>query len=233
MKDLKEIKDISKNIKNDEKTTSIDINVTEFDPTIANLEFVEDLTEKVISYLEKEVRGSYEYQSYIKYLKDELDLTKCSLLPGIDQKEDSVSLEFHHYPLNLYEITEAVATSLLSDLEEGESISCFDISEKVVEEHYKNNVGLVPLTTTLHKMAHNRSIIIPISKVNGNYKNFIKKYKESIPEDIQERIIEAEINSESDDAKLYNQTKLEKNITHYNVEYFRELNNDKEEDTDE
>lgn len=212
-----------------EKITEYDIDISVYDIDTASLEFEEDLTEKVVSYIEKEIRGSYEYRKYTQYLKNELDLTKCSLLPGIDCSNGAASLEFHHYPMNLFEITETVGRQMLNSLSEDEKLSCFEIAERVMEEHYRGNIGLIPLTKTLHDMAHNRSIIIPISKVNGNYKKFIKKYNSYIPEDIKDRIKDAEINSETDESLLYNQSKLEKNISNFNITYY----SDKEEDNEE
>ena len=202
-----------------EKKTQYEINISEFDPTSTYLESEEDIDEKLIGYIEKQIRTSFEYKKYINYLKTELDLTKCSLLPGIDSKETSVSLEFHHYPMNLYEITEAITRQRVNTLCEDETVSCFDIAEQVMEEHFRGNIGVVPLTKTIHDMAHNRSIIIPITKVEGNYGYFIKKYSSYISEDIKDRIKDAEMNSVSDDAKLFNQSKLEKNITEFNVRY--------------
>lgn len=206
--------------------TEFEIDVNEFNPTTAYLESIEDLTEKTISYIEKEVRNSFEYRSYIQYLKEELDLTRCSLLPGIDIKKTKVSLEFHHYPLNLYEISEIIGTSMINNLDDGERVSCFDISERIVEEHYKNHIGLVPLTETLHKMAHNRSIIIPTNKVVGNYNKFISDYNKSIPQDLIDRVRDAELTSNDDDAKLYNKGKLTKNVSHYEINYYRDEENE-------
>lgn len=224
----KELIDSSLNDDIREDITEFEVDIAEFDESIAYLESIEDLTEKTITYIEREVRNSFEYRSYITYLKEELDLTRCSLLPGIDIKNTKVSLEFHHYPFNLYEISEIVATEIISKLDDGEKVSCFDISEKIVEEHYKNHIGLVPLTETLHKMAHNRAIIIPTKKVTGNYNKFIIDYNKSIPEDLIDRIREAEINSNDDDAKLFNQGKLSKNISHYDITYYRDEDEDNE-----
>ena len=213
-----------------EKVTEFDIDVSEYSEDSAYIEIKEDLTEKVINYIEKEVRSSYEYRKYINYLKEELDLTKCSLLPGIDCSNGAASIEFHHYPMNLYEITEIVGTQMLKSLVDDEKLSCFEIAERVMEEHYRGNIGLIPLTKTLHDMAHNNSIIIPISKVNGNYERFLKKYNSYISDDIKDRIAEAKLNSESDESKLYNQKKLEKNIANYNITYY---NDDSEGGSDE
>lgn len=202
-----------------EKKTNYEINISEFNPTNAYLELEEDIDEKVIAYIEREVRSSYEYKKYINYLKSELDLTKCSLLPGIDAKDGAVSLEFHHYPLNLYEIVETITRQRILTLEEDAKVSCFEIAEQVMEEHFRGNIGVVPLTKTMHDMAHNRSIIVPITKVEGNYNYFIKKYSSYIPDDIKERVKEAELNSVSDDARLFNEAKLEKNITEFSIKY--------------
>lgn len=202
-----------------EKRTQYEINISEFDPSSTYLELEEDLDEKTIGYIEKEIRSSFEYKKYINYLKSELDLTKCSLLPGIDCKEGAASLEFHHYPMNLYEITETIARQRVLTLGEDEKVSCFEVAEQVMEEHFRGNIGVVPLTKTLHDMAHNRTIIVPITKVEGNYKKFMKKYSSYIATDIKDRVTEAEINSVSDDARIFNESKLEKNITVFNVKY--------------
>ena len=122
---------------------------------------------------------------------------------------------------------------MISELSEDEKVSCFYIAEKVMEEHFRGLIGLVPLTVTLHQMAHNRSIIVPMSKVNGAYKKFVQKYNEFIPEDIKDRIRDAEMNSESDDAKLYNALKLEKNIANYNISYLSQTSDEDGGDSDE
>lgn len=224
MKTLDDKKVIKKDLP-PENQTEFKIDIQEYDESTAYLEIPEELDEKTVSYIEKEVRSSFEYRNYISYLKNELNLTKCSMMPGIDITTTAVSLEFHHYPMNLFEITEAIGKQML-DNSGNKKISCFDIAEKVVEEHYRNNIGLVPLTKTMHDMAHNRSIIIPISKVNGNYKQFIKKYKDYIDQDILDRVAETEITSESDDAKAYNNAKLEKNISTYDITYYKKSEDD-------
>lgn len=235
MKDVNPEIDISNLPKDPEKITDFSIDAPQYDETLPYLTSVDDMTEKVVKYMEKEIRSSYEYNNYIHYLKEELDLTKCPLLPGLDCSNGAASLEFHHYPLNLYEITEIVGKQMLSSLGSDDSLSCFDISEQVMKEHYLGNIGLIPMTKTLHEMAHNNTIVVPISKVNGNYKKFVEKYSSSIDNDIKDRIKDAELNSESDDSKLYNSLKLEKNIAKYDVRYINsdEDSDDLEEDKNE
>lgn len=222
---MKKIENEKIDITTPENVTNYDISISNFNIENAYIELPEELDAKLIGYIEKEVRNSYEYKAYVSYLKNELDLTRCSLLPGINIKEMNVSLEFHHYPMNLFEIVETVGNQMVKNCKEGEKISCFDIAQKVVEEHYLNNIGLVPLTKTLHDMAHNKAIIIPMNKIHGNYKAFLRKYSDYISDDIRDRITEAEMNNDSDESKLYNQTKLEKNISHYNVDYIRSNDN--------
>jgi hypothetical protein len=206
----------------DEKKTSVDITVEAFDSQTSYLELPEELDEKVVSYIEREIRHSYEYKNYITYLKTELNLTSCSLMPGLDSIILPVSLEFHHFPLTLFEIVQIVGLSMIDNLKEGEKVSCFDIAEQVMKEHYQGNIGLVPLSVTMHEMAHNKSIVIPLNKVNGNYKKFLTTYDKYISDDIKNKIKEEEIDTISEEAKKYNATKLEKNIINYNITYKKE-----------
>lgn len=206
-----------------EEKTFVNMDVKEFDKTDAYIEVSEELDDKLIKYIEREVRNSFEYRQYINYLKNELDLTKCAILKGIDIKETAVRLEFHHYPFTLFDIVGIVGKSMVENLAENEKISCFDISERVVMEHFKNNIGLVPLTLSMHKAAHNRAIFIPIEKVNGNYKEFIARYNDYIDRDLLEKVHEIELSSNDDDIKNYNEAKLKKNILNYNITYYKEL----------
>ena len=148
-------------------------------------------------------------------------------MPGIDIKSDPVSLEMHHYPISLYDMTQTIACALIAT-SDGEPISGFDIAEQVMKEHYENNVGLIPLTTTLHEMAHAGSVIIPLEKVYGNHLNFYNKYKEFMPAEIIERIEDNLSRSSAVNIDQLNSEKLEKKIMFLNVQYF-----DKQDDLDD
>ena len=204
---------------NNEKHIDLELDVCDFDSTIASFEIDEDLDEKTISYLERLIRQSYEYKEYINYMKTELDLTKCALMPNLDQKDLKFTLEFHHYPFNLFEIVSIIGAKMIDDLKDDKKLSAFDLCEKVMEEHYRNNIGLVPLSTTIHEMAHNKALYIPMSAVNGNYKRFMKKYSDYIDDDLKDRVQENELDSITTEAKEYNKTKLEKTIVNYNIKY--------------
>lgn len=202
-----------------DKVVEVKIDTEKFDSTMCEYTSVEDINDKMISYLEKEVRGSYEYKNYINYLKNELDLNKCDIMPDLDINTNPVSLEFHHYPITLYEIVAVVSTEMLSNLDDGESVSSFDIAERVMKEHYENNIGLVPLTSTLHQMAHNKAITIPHNVINGNYFRFMQKYKDYISDDIMDRITENINRSTDENCINENKQKLEKKIMQYNIDY--------------
>lgn len=206
-------------IKNTESIQEIDVFVEDMDitKTYLSIEDIDDINEKDILGIERIVRSSYEYRTYISYLKNELDLTKCSILPQLDVSVDPVSLEMHHFPLTLFDITEAVTMKLLNE-STSSAISMHDIAGRVMEEHFKNNIGIVPLTKTLHEMAHSKSIIITLDKVNGNFENFLLLYKNYINPNVLENIDVLRLH-DPNDAKDYNDRKLAKTISHYNVTY--------------
>ena len=201
-----------------DKVIEVKIDAESFDPSLCQYDADTEVDDKMIGYLERQIRGSYEYRNYINYLKNELDLNKCELMPGLDLNVDPVSLEFHHYPITLYEITAIVATDLLNKCTSG-SVSSFEIAEQVMKEHYENNVGLVPLTATLHEMAHSKSLIIPMNTINGNFSAFIEKYKDSIPPEIKDKIDENIIISSDQELIDANKFKLEKKIMNYDIKY--------------
>jgi hypothetical protein len=227
---------IKKSFVNDEKKVEFDISVPEFDIKVNHLASAEELDEKTIMYVEKQIRGSNEYRSYVRYLKEELDLTKCALLPAIDIKSTPVSLEFHHFPYTLFDITGIVGRSMISEAGEDGTVSTFDIAERVMREHFENHVGLVPLTETLHQMAHSGAVAIPFDKINGNFRAFSDRYKDFIEPDFLDRIEALERYNGSEEAKESNDFKLEKRIANYNVKYEREESEDgnvqQAEDTD-
>jgi hypothetical protein len=211
---------------NDEKKVEFDLSVRDFDQAPSRISDADDLDEKTIMYIEKQIRGSHEYRAYVKYLKEELDLTKCALLPSIDVKATPVSLEFHHFPYTLFDITGIVGRSMVSEAGDDADVSTFDIAERVMREHFENHVGLVPLTETLHQMAHSGAVSIPFDKINGNFRAFSERYSEFIEPDFLDRVEALEKYNASEEAAGHNKFKLEKRIANYNVKYEREDNED-------
>ncbi len=204
----------------------VDMNVQKFDENFSGLELPEEVNQKVIAYIEKILRKSYEYKQYIAYLKSELDITKCALIPTLDVKDLDISLEFHHYPITLYDIVDTMINKYFATKKDTEKVSMFDVMEDVMREHYAGNIGLVPLSTTMHEMAHSGSIKIPFSSVYGNVDQFVAKYGQYMRPELREKVKNAKLISNKT-AEEFNK-KLEKNVMHYNIEY----HNRKEGNTD-
>lgn len=174
---------------------SDEINILDVEiSTLANYYFRDLRDEKTfikyIRSIEKIIRGSIEYRSYIGYLKNNLNITQCTFLPMIDISEiKGVGLEFHHYPFTLFDTVCIVFNNKIVEKGGRDSmfadfrISPFEVANEVMKLHYENKVGLVPLSKTVHELAHEGSIFIPLDLVFGNVNEFIKEYKNAITED--------------------------------------------------
>ncbi|ALN97977.1 hypothetical protein Bp8pS_298 [Bacillus phage vB_BpuM-BpSp] len=155
---------------------------------LIDIEFLND-EKKYINYVKKVesiVRTSMEYKSYIGFLKNELDLNKCTFLPQVDMNEiKSVGLEMHHYPFTLFDIVNIVCEKrLLTPANLNPilmlDITPFDIAEEVMKLHYMNYIGLVPITKTIHELAHSGKVFINLKYVFGNYEKFSQLYENEI-----------------------------------------------------
>lgn len=162
--------------------------VDEMHDFLSPMESLEELSEKRIKKLESMIRSSFEYKNYITYIKEELDITTCALMEGLNVKELSVSLELHHTPFTLYDIVEIITRKLFDDAKVGEKISNFDIAKQVMKEHYMGTIGLVPLSKTMHEAVHNNAVVVPVNKIYGDFRKFIQKYHEFIDIDKLEHI---------------------------------------------
>ena len=133
-----------------------------------------------IKRVERIVRGSMEYRDYIKFCKEHIGLDKCIFFKNVSSdkgKRKRISIELHHDPITLYDIVAAV---LLRYEDEGRTINDLLIADEVIELHYANKVGLVPLSITAHQMVHSdvsTKLIIPINCIYGNYAEFLKEYE--------------------------------------------------------
>lgn len=209
--------EIKNNIVSDiepESSFTTDININDFDLSDFEYTDIEDIDDKEMKFIESVIRNSYEYKAYIKYLKDELEITHDSFL-NIDIQNTPVSLEFHHYPFNLYTIVDAI---LKHQMAVDTKCNIYTLGEIVMKEHYLGNIGLVPVVTTMHELSHSGGIKIPLSKVYGKYQNFIDKYYDSIrPDAIKayEDIKNSDINSINES----NKAKIKKSVVKYNITY--------------
>lgn len=143
--------------------------------------------EKFIKRVEQMIRSSLEYRDYIAYLKENVDMTKCAFFNSVENRSDSkVRIEIHHEPLTLFDIVSVVLTK---HMEEGIPINDLYIADEVMNLHYQNMVGLVPLSKSLHQIIHNSDeIIIPLNLVFGDYTGFLREYSDYLDEHILDKM---------------------------------------------
>lgn len=148
--------------------------------------------DKFVKRLERCVRSSLEYKDYISYLKDNMDFSQCAFFPNVNNQEGTkVRIEAHHDPFTLYDICDVV---LQKWIDMGFPLVEELIAEEVMELHYRNMVGLIPLSLTMHQLVHPKKItseqklFIPIHMIYGNYKEFVKEYADFIGDDLYDKL---------------------------------------------
>lgn len=141
---------------------------------------------KTIKTIERMVRSSLEYKEYIKFLKTYINMTHDSFLKNVEQSQYSkISIEIHHAPLTLYDITMVI---LFKHEDEYGEIDLLHIAEEVMKVHYQCRVGLLPLAKTIHDLVHDGKIFIPVQMVRGNWIEFFKEYEKYFPEDMKDKL---------------------------------------------
>lgn len=163
--------------------------------------------EKYIKRTENVIRSSMEYRDYIAFLKEYVDMNHCAFFNNIENQQGSkVRIEIHHEPLTLYDIVQIV---LNKHIEEGIPINDLFIADEVMGLHYKNQVGLIPLSKSVHQLVHHTNeITIPLNLVYGDYKQFLEDYNNYIDENILDKM-ERKIN----ETKTINVEKLSNKLT--------------------
>lgn len=128
---------------------------------------------KFIKATEKVIRSNKDYNVYLEYLRKDKGLNYCTVLHTVEAGD--ASIELHHFPFTLYIICSVVASDLLA---KDEKVSTFYLADKVIQEHFSENIGLVPLTTTIHELAHLGKVTILKKSIYGRYIDFFNKYNE-------------------------------------------------------
>lgn len=157
------------------------------------MEYYEDISTikkkvKFIMRVERICRSSMEYKDYIHFLKEYVDMDKCAFFNKVENKSGNrVRIEIHHEPLGLYDI---VWTVLEKYLKEGIPVNDLYIADEVMEIHYKNMVGLVPLSKSMHQIVEegNNGVFVPLHMVYGDYKKFVEEYIDYIPDKVLEKL---------------------------------------------
>lgn len=203
--------------------------VAPFDTQIYNLEDDKEY-ENYIKDVEKEVRKSYEYRKFIKYLRENMDMNKCSFLKGVSNEDTfDIKIEIHHYPFSLRDICEIV---IRKRSYYNEPLKLQMTSKEVMELHYKLMIGLIPLSETVHELAHSGRLFIPVDHVMGRYQIFVEIYKPFCDPQQLETLDRIEKYTE-ENSSILDTTILEQNNVKFEVEdnrfklpEFNKINND-------
>ncbi len=144
---------------------------------------------KNIKKIEAIVRGSLEYKEYIKFLKEYVNMNKCYFLKRVtNANKKKISIEIHHEPFTLFDITKIVLNKWM---EMEKDINHFLIAEEVIGLHYKNMVGLIPLSKTPHEEVHLGKLFIPLQEVYGKgFVDFVQQYDNFIDDDLRKMLNE-------------------------------------------
>jgi hypothetical protein len=174
---------------NNDEVTILQINeIPEYDLKDWDLEDEKDF-KKYMKTIENNIRHSYEYREMINFLRNNMDMNKCSFYENVNNIETyKIKIHIHHDPITLYDICLVIYNKRKYY---GESLSEEMIAKEVMFVHYSLLVGLIPLAETVHELVHNQYLFVPTDRVMGKYRDFVNMYYEFfLPEqlDILERI---------------------------------------------
>lgn len=157
-----------------EKIDTIRINsLPEFDIEDYDLSNPKELNNYFKS-IERICRNSHTYKKFIDFLREQVDMVKCSFYENVNNIDTfSIKIHIHHAPLTLYDIVTTVYSKRLCN---HEPLSELMIAKEVMWVHYNMMVGLIPLSETVHELVHQGMLFIPLNKVFGIYKNFVSMY---------------------------------------------------------
>lgn len=144
---------------------------------------------RFIKGVERLVRTSKQYKQYIAYLKEEIGLDHCMVLPNIT--DEDAPIEMHHGPiLTLYDVCEIITNwMIVNDIK----ITTFRVADLVIKEHFENNIQVVMLCEMAHKLVHANEVYLNPKQAWGRLAVFLEKYDEGI-DDKQMLIIREHIN---------------------------------------
>jgi len=109
------------------------------------------------------IRQTPEYREWTNYIKDTLGFKNCAFT---NETSDEITIEIHHHPLTLFDITTIVLNTFLANDKE---FSSLDIVKDVLLLHFSNKVGFIPIVASLHEKYHNGFLIIPPKFIHGDW----------------------------------------------------------------
>lgn len=125
---------------------------------------------RFVKNVEAIVRKSTEYREWVDYVKQVLGYFSCEVTGELGSQ---VTVEIHHHPISLFDITNAVVYKYI--LEEKEFCT-FDIAQEVIQLHFCGHIGFVPLVKTMHEKVHNGYLSLPMEIIHGKWTYMLENY---------------------------------------------------------
>lgn len=171
---------------------------------------------KYILAIKSIVRKSFEYRRYINFIRDNYSMNKDAFSEDISNSEGfDIRIEIHHYPFSLDDIANIVYKKRCYY---NENVSIWMVAKEIMSLHYKNMIGLIPLSKTAHELVHAHRLFIPINAIYGRYELFINYYRPFITDeqiDVLERIEDYTVKQSPE---LLNNNILNYNKVNINIE---------------
>ena len=139
---------------------------------------------KFIRSVEGLVRKSEEYTNYIDYIRNQIGLNYCMVMPNIDG--DNAKIEMHHGPiLTLYDY---ISIFIEYYIKVNKNFNSFKLAEAIIKAHYRNEIQVVMLSVSVHQLVHDNKIFIHPKQAFGDFNKFIKKYKLGLTDEMKNNI---------------------------------------------
>lgn len=132
---------------------------------------------KFIKATERMIRGNTDYKLWLTSLRESDEYGYDQFLNNITS--DEAEIQLHHFPINLYNICQIVIEKLF---DEEKKVSSFIVADEVIRLHLRGIIGLVPLSTTMHEIAHNSELKFLRWQIKGNWETFVNEYEEYLSE---------------------------------------------------
>lgn len=209
-----------------EDVNLVEVEVENLDPEDDNIEILgknqdysltmyldQDIDErtygKFIRAVEKAVRSNDDYKLWLEDLRDIDELSGDAFFQNISSSDAEIQL--HHFPFNLYTVCSVITQKYMA---ENKKVSTFIIADKVLQEHFSTKIGLVPLTVTMHQLAHLNRLNITRKQIFGNWEQFYKEYTEYFSDfdiEIVRQLVERKSLIKGDFLKVleYKETKID------------------------
>lgn len=180
---------------------------TPYTLSIYQTDFPEDKDKiRFVKACERMIRTSPEYKEWSNYLKEVLQKYTCAITKEVNFE---TSVEIHHHPYTLYDIVTAIINRFVASNKE---FCSFDIVREVLELHYEDKIGYIPLISSIHEKYHNGYLQIPMGLVSGKWTEFRNEYSSFIDdESLKEISNRTSINFENCNWNNYNWSKSKYN----------------------